>query len=107
MDVEHLRWERWKEGRTGGREEEEEETEQATSASARSTSVPGLIPGLAGVGRSPYTCPASQWRTALERCNFNLDMATGLGRGVGAEAPISRAPSPGELVMRFPDPHSH
>ena len=103
MDVEHLRWERWKEGRTGGREEEEEETEQATSASARSTSVPGL----AGVGRSPYTCPASQWRTALERCNFNLDMATGLGRGVGAEAPISRAPSPGELVMRFPDPHSH
>lgn len=107
MDIEHLWWERWKGGRTGGREEEEEETVPATSGSARSTGVPGLIPGLAGVGRSPYTCPASQWRTALRGAALAWIWPQDWGEGVGAEAPISRAPSPGELVMHFPDPHSH
>ena len=94
MDVEHLWWERWKEGRKGGREEEEEETVPATSGSARSTGVPGLIPGLAGVGRFPYTCPASQWRMALERCSFSLDMATGLGRGGGCRSPHQSCSQP-------------
>lgn len=106
MDVEHLWWERWKEGKEGGRRKKKRQCRppvvrpgpQVSQASSQASQ------GWAGL-RTP-ALPVSggwPWRGAALAWIWPQDW----GEGVGAEAPISRAPSPGELVMRFPDPHSH